>query len=145
MSKDITTNESDNTGSNTKPTGNQILNVGNYHYHGNDLKELRLLAEASPDIAEQVLQNQEKADARFNNSHRFGLCATIFLVVIALVGLVTVIIFDQILSLILLVVLVLAMALMIRVVLTGHWSDTSWFGRTVGLLAKSLGSSQEQE
>ena len=38
------------------------------------------------------------------------------------------------------VALILAVALLIRVILTGEWSDTSWFGKLIDSLARALGS-----
>jgi len=39
--------------------------------------------------------------------------------------------------------LILAVALLIRVILTGEWSETTWFGKLVGALSKALGSKDE--
>jgi len=119
--------------------GNNILNVGQFHYHGNDLKELRRLAEVSPDLAERVVDSSDKQDERFNVSFRLGIVAALMLVMTAILGIVFLTIYGGILSTISLIAFILAISLLIRVILTGQWSETSWFGKLVSaLVIKSI-------
>ncbi|GAA4133814.1 hypothetical protein ACFFTN_06755 [Aminobacter aganoensis] len=39
---------------------------------------------------------------------------------------------------------ILAIATLVRVILTGEWSDTSWFGKLVQAIAKGLGGRPDE-
>lgn len=128
-----------------RASGRNILSIGHLHLHGNDLAELRKLAEISPDLAEKVIDQRDAEDARANASYRFGMLASLVLVGLTLACITTLMIFVGVASTIAVIGLILAVALLVRVVLTGQWSDTSWFGKLVGMLAKALGSASDDQ
>jgi hypothetical protein len=118
----------------------QILNIDNLHYHGNDIRELTKLAKVNPELAEKVIKQRDNANSRHHSSYRFGLGASIALVGGVLASVSYLMVNLGILATFAAVGLILAVALLIRVVLTGNWSDTTWFGKVVQALAKALGS-----
>lgn len=117
----------------------RILNIGNLHYHGNDLAELRKLAEVSPELAEKLIDQRDREDQRDHASYRFGLGATIFLVLGALVCLTFMFVYVGPWSTVAVIGVLLAIALLLRVILTGQWSETSWIGRFLNALIQLLG------
>ncbi len=125
--------------------GNQTLNINDFHYHGNDLAEIARIAEKSPVLAAKILDYSNQADKRKNTSYRFGLVSTTLLLSIALFTVTYIVVNQGIFISIGAAALILAIALLIRVILTGEWSDTSWFGKFIGLLAKALGSNSEDD
>lgn len=132
--------ETPNDGSNGNgERGNNFLAIGQFHYHGNDLSELRKLAEHNPELAEQLIRNSDKADQRSHLSYRFGLLVSFVLLIAIIVAVLAVIVLEGIWVATVIIAGILAVALLVRVILTGEWSDTSWFGRFVGFLAKTLG------
>ena len=136
-------NDSDGSGKDDRrgrSEGGNFLSIGHLHLHGNDLAELRKLAEVSPHLAERVIDQRDAEDVRANVSYRFGMVASVVLVGLTLACITTLMIFVGVASTVAVIGLILAVALLVRVVLTGQWSDTSWFGKLVGMLAKALGS-----
>lgn len=113
---------------------------GNVHLHGNDLAELRKIAEVNPELAEKIVDQRDGEDIRAHASYRFGLVTVVGLLTILMGGFILCAYLFGLWTTLLLIALVLAVAVMIRVVLTGEWSDTTWFGQLVGGLAKALGS-----
>lgn len=135
----ITPNESnDETGDNG---GNQILNIGSYHYYGNDLKEIGRIAENNPELAEKLIDSSDKHHQRSNFSYRFGIAATLLLVAMILASFLTLFILKGILATFGIVACFGVVALLIRVILTGQWPEDTFIGKTVQGLAKLLGSS----
>ncbi|UFI04663.1 hypothetical protein [Roseibium aggregatum] len=132
----------DSGGSNGDNNGktNNFLAVGTLHYHGNDLTELRKIAEINPELAKEILEKDDKKDNRANVSYRFAIASSLFLVFFLLLSVTLLSIYVGLWSTFLAILLILAIALLIRVILTGEWSETGWFGKAVGLLAKALGS-----
>lgn len=120
--------------------GNNILQIGQLHYYGNDLAELRKLAEVSPKLAEKVVDQRDREDRRGHASYRFGLLATVGLLLGVVAAFTLIFIFAGVVATLVLIGVLLAIALLIRVILTGEWSDTSWFGKLVSGLAGALGS-----
>lgn len=120
----------------------QVLTIGQYHYHGNDIAELRKLAEVSPQLAEKVVDQRDKEDARVNISYRFGLAVSLLLVAFTLTAFTVAMIFAGVWATLIAVAAILAVALLVRVILTGKWSDTSWFGKLVTAIARALGASE---
>ena len=117
-----------------------ILNVGQLHWHGNDIAELAKLASIDPELARRVVDQRDNEDKRANISYRFGVAAAVLLVGIIIFACSFLFVKVGIWSTLLTVALAIAVALLVRVILTGQWSDTTWFGRLVDALTKMLGS-----
>lgn len=117
-----------------------ILNIGQFHYHGSDLAELRKLAEVDPSLASKVVDQRDAEDGRANASYRFGIAASAVLVLGVVAAFAVILIFAGPIESAVVIGGILAVALLIRVILTGEWSDTSWFGKMMVSLAKALGA-----
>jgi hypothetical protein len=131
-------------GNGEKPN-EQNLNVENFHYYGNDLRELGKIADSNPDLANKIVDQNDKFNARHHGSYRFGLVASLLLVVATLGTIAYLMVNVGMMATIGAVGIILGVALMIRVILTGQWSETSWVGKTFQVLAKALGASNTSE
>ena len=120
---------------------NQHLKIGgDFNYHESDLKELRRLADYSPELALGVLINDNKADERRHESYRMGLVCAVLLVGFGLTAITYLFVNLGVASGIVATLFLLALALFVRVILTGEWSETSWIGKLVDSLSRLLGS-----
>lgn len=128
-----------NEGSNDDKSVTNNVAIENFQYYGNDLTELRKIAELSPELAEKIVNQRDRQDARENTSFRLGLISTILLVVFAIGALTFMVVQVGVIAMLLAIMGIFAIALLVRVVLTGEWSDTSWFGAGVTGLVKLLG------
>ena len=117
----------------------RYLRIDTLNYHGNDLHELRKIAETNPDLAEKLVEQKDRSDARENTSFRFGLFSALILVGMTLTTLSFLLYSVGVIATFVSMGVILAIALLIRVILTGEWSDTSWLGRIVEGLVKLLG------
>jgi hypothetical protein len=120
--------------------GAHNVNIENFHYTASDIDALTRMAKVNPGLATAIVQQRDTENRREHVSYRFGLVSSAILVSSAagacLVGLIIVGLFQTLV----LVAVILAVAMLVRVVLTGEWSETSWFGWLVHLLARALGS-----
>lgn len=103
--------------------------IGQLHFHGNDLAELRKIAEISPDLAHKIVDQIDNEDAREHGSYRIGLVVAGTLLVSLVAAAATLLIYAGIFETLAAVAVILAAGALMRIVLTGQWSDTSWFGK----------------
>lgn len=115
------------------------LNVNNLHVHGNDLRELTKLAQINPDLANKVVDQRDRQSAREEGSFRIGLAATLTLLVVLIIGVVYVVVNAGTIALALTIGVIVATALLLRVVLTGEWSETSWIGHLLKVSLNAFG------
>lgn len=120
-------------------TNHNYLNVEHLHLHGNDLAELRRIAETNPDLAERIIEHRDAEDRREHVSFRLGLVSTAILALAILITLSVLLIWVGIIGTFVSIIGIIAVALLVRVILTGEWSDTSWFGKAVEGLVRLLG------
>ena len=107
----------------------------------NGLAELRRIAETNPDLATQIVENADRRDKRRYASERLGIIASVTIPISLMLSVVAIIWIAGFWTIVFAAVpLILAMALFMRVILTGEWSDTSWFGKLIDSLARALGS-----
>lgn len=118
----------------------KVLNVNHLHWYGNDMRELTRLAQVDPKLAHKIVAQAEKQSVREEGSFRFGLVATLILVVSLILGVVYVVVNAGVVALIGVIATILATALLLRVVLTGEWSETSWVGSILKALLTSTGA-----
>lgn len=83
------------------------------------------------EFAEKVLESNERQDKRKSRSTAVGMI-TAGIIALALIGAIT----TAIIKLgwwqsLLVALIILCCALLLRVLLTGEWSETSWFGRFI--------------
>ena len=122
-----------------RPRGDNFLAIGHVHLYANDIAELRRLAEVNPDLAEKVIEQRDRENARIVGSYKLGLISSIVLLGLVLTAFTLMVIFRGIFETIVGIGFILATALLVRVVLTGEWSETSWVGKIVNALIKALG------
>ncbi len=120
--------------------GNHLL-INHLHYYANDIAELRKLAEIDPELAKRVVEQRDKENERIVGSYNLGMITAGTLLGLILIVVTCLIIFAGILETIASVAVILACALFVRVVISGEWSETSWFGKLINLLLKALGGS----
>lgn len=114
----------------------RALYVENLHYHTNDIAELRRLAEVDPGLAREVLAANRDAMRRMDGSFRLGIVVTASLASLLVVGTVYVIVNIGWWQAVIFTAAVLGISHLLRVILTGEWSDTSWFTRLFGAKSK---------
>ena len=114
--------------------------IGHFHYTENDHAELRRIAETNPKLAAQIAKNANRRNKRWHTSERLGIIASVAILIFSMASIVAIIWTAGFWTTLFAVALILAVALLIRVILTGEWSDTSWFGKLIDSLARALGS-----
>lgn len=109
--------------------GAKSLHVENFHYNPNSLTELRKIAETNPELASKIVDSQTKVARWYNISEwvGFGVAGVIALAVI--VGFVAIVVQLGWWQSIAFLLIILAISHVLRTVLTGEWSDTSWLGQ----------------
>jgi hypothetical protein len=122
-----------------------ILAINNLHYHANFVSEVTKLAAIDPALAAKIIEQRDRENDRANASYKLGLVTTLVLLSMILTSFSALIIFAGILPTLISIGAILASSVFIRVVLTGEWSDTSWFGKLIGLVVKALGGSPTKE
>lgn len=121
----------------------RFLAINHLHYHANDLSELRKLAEVDPALADKVVEQRDRESARVTASYNFGLICSIILLSSLLIAFTCMVIFAGAAATIITVGAILATALLVRVILTGEWSETTWFGKIISAIVRALGGSAE--
>ncbi len=124
---------------NGRRDGGRFLAINHLHYHANDISELRKLAEIDPALAEKIIDQRDSENRRITASYNFGLICTVVLLGMLLAAVVSLLIVLGVFETMVAIAAILALALLVRVILTGEWSDTSWFGKLIALIFKALG------
>lgn len=104
------------------------MNIENFHYSSNDLAELRRLAEVNPDLANKVVESQNEANRLHEVSERFGIGVAGALALAVVAGFVIFVVKLGWWQSIVFVLVLLGLSHVLRTILTGKWSETSWFG-----------------
>ena len=110
--------------------------------------EARALAELSavnPDLADLYVNRLKERDALEDSSEKFGLIIVAFVATCILICITLSIIFGSVISVGILVLLFVAGAFFFKVVISGEWSDTSWFGTAINGLVRMLGGKPTSE
>ena len=118
-----------------QPNGNgnsYHLNVEHLHLRANDIDAIRRLAEVDPELAREMIASHERSDIRESRSMSLGM-VTAGLVALALIGAACAsVIYLGWWQSVAMIGLILGCSHLLRVLLKGEWSDTSWFGRFFG-------------
>lgn len=115
-------------GSRGDGSGNHLY-VKQLNYHPNDIGELRRLAEQNPELAHKLVDNREAEHRREENSFRLGLYVSGALAIVLTCGGAYVLVNIGWWQTIVFVLVLLGTSHLTRAVLTGKFSDTSWFGK----------------
>lgn len=108
------------------------VNIENFNHQTNDLDSFRRLAEVSPELAEKYLNNSDKSDAREARSTNIAMYVTGSLAVFGLVVAGYVLVSIGVVQTVVFIAAILGVAHLLRVILTGEWSPTSWVGQLLG-------------
>lgn len=121
--------------------GVNSLKVDNFYYSPNSLTELRKIAEVDPELAGKIVDSQTKAVRWFNVSEWVGIAVAGSIAIAIILGFVLIVVHLGWWQSVAFLVLMLCLSHVIRTLLTGEWSDTSWFGKTL----RGLGASPKQD
>lgn len=124
---------------------NYTLNVEHLHYHADELEALAKLAASSPEVASRFIEAQDRAAQREHATYRFSIIVTSLLVVAVLTIITVFTIQVGVAVAALCIFIVLAIAFLLRVILTGEWSETSWVGGAVKAVTRALGGKPKDE
>lgn len=102
---------------------------GDVHYSPNDIAELRKLAESHPDLAKQVVKDRRDFVVLDNNTERLGMVLATVLGVVLIVGASVTLVKLGWWQSIMFVAALLGISHVLRTILKGEFSDTSWFGQ----------------
>jgi uncharacterized membrane protein len=139
--KDLTPKSDVPSGADGRPTNNLNVAVKNVHVYANDIHELTKLAEVDPELAHKLADQRERQSIREESSFRLGLVAALGLLATLIFGVVYVVINAGVVALALTIGVILATALLIRVIITGEWSETTWVGSFLKFALKKAGGS----
>jgi hypothetical protein len=120
-----------NNGGGAPGEGGVNLNIENFHYTANELAELRRIAERNPELADKLVDHKERAEIREDKSFRLGLICASTIAIVLFGGVCYTIVQLGVWQSIVFVAAMLALSHILRSVLTGEWSDTSWFGKMI--------------
>lgn len=116
--------------SDNQQNGNTLsVNVDTLNYQANDIAELRKLADNHPELAQQIINDRRHESEMAENSYRLGVVLTSILAIVILgVASWTLINLGWWQS-IMFVAAMLGISHILRVILKGEFSETSWFGK----------------
>lgn len=118
----------DSSGEKTQRGAALNITIDTLHYQGNDIAELRKLAAQDPELARAVVAGRDKADRREHVSARLGMVLAGMLAIAAISGGVFIIVAIGWFQALVFVSVLLGGGHLLRVLLKGEWSETSWFG-----------------
>lgn len=96
------------------------------------MSEIRRMAEIDPSLAHNIIDANREAVRLMDGSFRLGLFVAGGLGAVGVIGTVAVVISLGWLQALGFTIAILAVGHLLRVVLTGEWSDTSWIGKLIG-------------
>lgn len=124
--------------------GGQHLYVNTLNYRANDLAELRKLAETSPELANKLLENQDRQNSRSERSYRLGLGMAGLITLAIVAGGSYVLVSLGWWQTVVFVLVLLGVSHVLRSVLKGEFSETSWFGNFLSGAKKKQGRSNSE-
>lgn len=122
----------------------RVLNIDSLHLHSNEIDSLNRLAKTDPDLARIVVDQKDRFDKRGHASFRFGVISASLLLLGVLVASSYVLVKMGIILSLILIAFIIAAAVLIRVLLTGEWSDTSAIGSIINGIVRILGGSKKE-
>ena len=105
------------------------INIGTINYNPNSLTELRKIAEKNPSLAEKIVDSQYRAGRWFSISEIVGMSVAAMIALAGIAGFVFIVVKLGWWQSIVFILLMLGLSHLVRTILTGEWSDTSWFGK----------------
>jgi len=109
------------------------IQTENVHFQPNNLAEIASLADRHPELAAKIVDNDNAKNIRETRSFMLGMVVT-GLVAISVVGFAT----WALVSLgwwqsLMLIGVLLGVSHVLRTILKGEWSDTSWLAKLLGV------------
>jgi len=115
------------------PIGPQInIRTEHVHFQPNNVAEIGLLADRHPELAAQIVTNDAAKSERENGSFRLGMIITGTVAISAIGFSAWALISMGVWQALALVATLLGISHVLRTILKGEWSDTSWFGKMLG-------------
>lgn len=112
-----------------RPSPGRAIYIDSLHYHPNDMSELRRINDTNPELAAAIVSANLEATRREDGSFRLGLIVTALLAAVILGGTAYIVVNVGWWQTIAFIFGMLGVSHLLRVILTGEWSDTSWLGR----------------
>jgi hypothetical protein len=116
----------------SEPGTSVHLNVGAVHLQANDIDALRRLANDHPELATSLIDQKDRENRRENTSFIVGMITAAVLAITLIVVAGISLIYLGWWQALIFVASLLALSHVLRTILTGEWSDTSWFGKLTG-------------
>lgn len=113
------------------PTDQPTVHIENFNHRTNDLDALRRLAEVSPDLAQAYLDNSDRSDSREYRSTNIAVIVTGLLAAFTLLGAGLILVNLGVIQTTIFIAVMLGISHLLRVILTGKWSSTSWIGQLI--------------
>ena len=102
---------------------------GDLHYQANDIAELRKLADSHPDLAAQISADRHKEFIVAERTERLGMALAVVFGVVLILGTSWTLVKLGWWQSLMFVAALLGISHVLRTVLKGEFSDTSWFGK----------------
>lgn len=119
---------------------------GDVHLTPNDISELRKLADTHPDLAKQIVKDRREFVVLDNNTERLGMVLAVFLGFALVAGTSYTLVQLGWWQSIMFVGALLGISHVLRTILKGEFSDTSWFGQIMtGRPKKDVDGKTESE
>ncbi len=115
-------------GNNSGPSYDLTIQ-GDVHLTPNDIAELRKLADEHPELAAQIVNDRSKMAELENNTERLGMISAVLLGFALIVGTSYSLVQLGWWQSIMFVGALLGISHVLRTILKGEFSDTSWFGQ----------------
>lgn len=112
--------------------GVRSLKVGTLNYTANSLTEIRKIAETNPELAEKIVDSQYKVARWYHVSELVGISVAAAVAIVIILGFVQIVVWLGWWQSLAFIAVMLGLSHVLRTLLTGEWSDTSWFGRLLG-------------
>lgn len=110
-------------------SGQHITIHGDVHYTPNDIAELKKLADDHPQLAAQIVSDRREQAISSQRTERLGMVLAVVFGVVLVAGTVWTLIGLGWWQSIMFVASLLGISHVLRTVLKGEFSDTSWFGQ----------------
>lgn len=121
------------------------LHIETYNAAPNDLEQLRKIAETDPVLARHIVDQKDKEHARETGSERLGIVVTATLLALVLLIVLLLILNGGFWTLLAGTGVIIALAVLVRVVITGEWSDASWIGKMVAAITRAAGGRSQRD
>ncbi len=104
---------------------------GDFYHHPNDISELRKLADSHPDLAKQIVADRRAQHQAEHRTERMGMVLAVVFGVVLISGASWTLVQLGWWQSLMFVACLLGISHVLRTILKGEFSDTSWFGSLI--------------